>query len=584
MEEMKKQKRASISLGIKIFCIASSMLVLLIVVAYFSCSRLSKLKDEVGDLKNYLIPITDLVTQAELSVGKQGVHFERLMRFYEMKLFNVEEIKTEQQNFEERGDKVDEALRKAILLIQKAEQAALEEKSKQKFVKLQPLLESIGIRYQSYYDNALKVIALLNTETKVESQQLEEKLKIEREQFGKEIEAIRIEFQLINNTAVSEAREHQQGVINLNYLVTGVAVFIGLLIAFFITIGVVKPVRQLMEDMQEVGRGNLDVDVKVTSLDEIGVLAGSFGNMVNELKLKERIKDTFGKYVDPRVVENIASDEQSLDLRAQKQVMTVMFTDIEGFDEISKKMLPSKFVQLTNNYLNVISKPVSKHNGVIDKFIETTVMAFWGPPFTDKSTHAQLACQAAIEQIAERETICKLVQHNTETDTGLPRLSLRIGISTGSLVVGNMGSEQTKSYTVIGDTVNIASRLNGVSLQYDTPIIIAEDTKNLVNSQFETREIDLLQVVGKEEPVRVYELVGKKGEIDKSTMKLKHAFGHGLREYRNQAWDKALLHFKSCLKMKPDDGPSAVYIKRVQVFRKNPPDKDWSGVWLLTKK
>ncbi len=579
---MKKQKHAGISLGIKIFCIASSMLVLLIVVAYFSCGRLSKLKDEVGYLNDYLIPITDLVTQAELSVGKQGVHFERLMRFHEMKLFNLEEIKSEHQNFDERGDKVDEALRKAVLLIKEVEQTALEEKNKQKFTKLQPLLESVGNRYKSYYDNALKVISLLNTDTNVESQQLEEKLKTEREDFGKEIEAIRTEFQLINNTAVSEAREHQQGVINLNYMITGVAVFIGLLIAFFITSGVVKPVRQLMEDMQDVGRGNLDVDVRVTSLDEIGVLAGSFSNMVNELKLKERIKDTFGKYVDPRVVENIASDEQNLDMRAHKQVMTVMFTDIEDFDEISKIVLPNKFVQLTNNYLNIISKPVSNHNGVIDKFIDTTVMAFWGPPFTDESTHAHLACQAAVEQIAEREKICNLVQ--SSMDTSLPGLSLRIGISTGPLVVGNMGSEQTKSYTVIGDTVNIASRLNGVCFQYDTQIMIAEDTQILVNSQFETREIDLLQVMGKEEPVRVYELVGKKGEIDKSVMKLKYAFEHGLQEYRNQAWDKAIIHFKSCLKMKPDDGPSAVYNKRVQVFRKNPPGKDWTGIWQLTKK
>ncbi len=581
---MKKQKRTNISLGIKIFCIASSMLVLMIVVAYFSCDRLSKLKDEMGDLKNYLIPITDLVAQAELSVGKQEVHFERLMRFYEIKLFSVEEIKIEQQSFEERGNKVDAALRKAVLLIQEAEQTVLEEKSKQKFAKLQPLLESIGTRYQSYHDNALKVIELLNEDTKVESLQLEEELKTEREKFGKKIEAIRTEFQLINNTAVSEAREHQQRVINLNYMITGVAVFIGLLIAFFITIGVVKPVQQLMEDMQEVGRGNLDVDVKVNSLDEIGVLAGSFSNMVNELKLKERIKDTFGKYVDPRVVENIASDEQNLDMRAQEQVMTVMFTDIEGFGEISKIALPNKLVQLTNNYLNVISKPVSNHKGVIDKFIDTTVMAFWGPPFTGESTHAHLACKAAIEQIAERENIHKLVKRNTKTETHLTGPTLRIGISTGPLVVGNMGSEQSKSYTVIGDTVNIASRLNGVSFQYDTQIMIAEETKELVNSQFETREIDLIQVVGKEEPVRVYELLGEKGGIDKSILELKYTFENGLREYRKQVWNKAISHFELCLEIKSDDGPSALYTIRVQELRKNPPDKDWSGVWHLTKK
>jgi adenylate cyclase len=163
-------------------------------------------------------------------------------------------------------------------------------------------------------------------------------------------------------------------------------------------------------------------------------------------------------------------------------------------------------------------------------------------------------------------------------------LDLHFGISTGDLVVGNMGSEQSKSYTVLGDTVNTASRLKGACKQYGAHIMVTESTQAMIREVIVTREIDLIQVMGKDEPLRVFELLGRQGELDQATSELRDHFEEGVLAYRSQAWDQALRGFESCLRLKPDDTPAALFIERVQTLRDNPPGDDWDGTWRLTKK
>jgi adenylate cyclase len=163
-------------------------------------------------------------------------------------------------------------------------------------------------------------------------------------------------------------------------------------------------------------------------------------------------------------------------------------------------------------------------------------------------------------------------------------LDLRIGLATGSLVVGNMGSEQAKSYTVMDDTVNIASRLKGANKVYGTRIFISEESHRLAAVSMETREVDLIRVVGKDEPLRIYELMGGKEEIDPANTELRDAFQEGLAAYRRQDWDQALGHFGRCAENRADDGPTAVYLDRVRALRADPPPGDWDGVWDMTRK
>ncbi|MDM8522883.1 adenylate/guanylate cyclase domain-containing protein [Desulfococcaceae bacterium HSG8] len=611
------KKGRKISLGIKIFSLALSMLVLLIVVAYFSHERLSRANERVADLTRYLIPITDIINIVDVHVLEQEIHLEHIMRLYEIEPLDKEHLARESEQFEDRGTKVDEELLKAIQLARDAIQHAKETEDRgifarsepfmesgtkvdeellkaiqhtnkteglEIFARLEPFMEQIGQKHRKFHAHALKVIELLETQKKEEAHRLEEQLETEEDRFDHEVKKLRLDLQQYTQEAAHITRQQQQQVLRLNLIMTILGTVLGILWAFLLTIGLVRPVGKLMNAMREVGHGNLDIQVDVISGDEIGFLADSFSSMVDELVLKEKIKGTFGKYVDPRVVESLINKPGGPETGGKKQFMTVLFADIEKFDTIAKKLTPEDLVHFINQYLTLMSEPISAHTGVLDKFIGTTVMAFWGLPFTTEADHARMACEAALDQLAQLGSIRRLAAGITRATEPVAALNLRIGITTGHLVVGNMGSEQSKSYTVLGDTVNTASRLKGACKQYGTHIMVTESTQAMIREVIETREIDLIQVIGKEEPVRVFELLGRKGELDQITCELRDNFEQGVSAYRSQAWDQALHYFEDCVKLNPDDTPGALFIERIRTLRENPPGDDWDGTWRLTKK
>jgi adenylate cyclase len=226
-----------------------------------------------------------------------------------------------------------------------------------------------------------------------------------------------------------------------------------------------------------------------------------------------------------------------------------------------------------------------RHNqGIIDKYIGDAIMAFWGEPFTGADEHARLACFAAIEQLAAVPGFQRELPDLTGVRRGFPSINIRVGIATGEVVVGSIGSEMTRSYTVIGDTVNFASRIEGASKAYGTRILISEATQRLAAEAVETREIDSVLVVGKTEPERIFELLGRKGEVATDRLELRDAFGGALAAYRSQQWDAAAAGFEQCLSIIADDPPSKIFLARIAHFRDQPPAADWSGVWALEHK
>jgi class 3 adenylate cyclase len=306
--------------------------------------------------------------------------------------------------------------------------------------------------------------------------------------------------------------------------------------------------------------------------------------MVGELRVKAQIRETFGKYVDPRIVEGLIDRPELADPKGARRQMTILFCDMQGFTSFSEGMTPAGLVTVMNRYLTVLSEPVRRNNGIIDKYIGDAIMAFWGQPFTAADEHGRLACLAAIEMIATLPAFQAELPDLMGLRRGVPRVNVRIGIATGEVVVGNIGSEQTRNYTVIGDTVNIASRLESASKQYGTRILIGEATQVMAADAVETREIDSVVVVGKSEPERVFELLGRKGEVSAELLELRDAFGVALVAYRAQEWEKAASGFRACLAITPDDTPSKTFLGRIAHFREEPPAADWPGVWELKTK
>jgi adenylate cyclase len=227
---------------------------------------------------------------------------------------------------------------------------------------------------------------------------------------------------------------------------------------------------------------------------------------------------------------------------------------------------------------------IHEHHGVIDKYIGDAVMAFWTPPFSAGDSHASDACLAALAQQEAMVALRAQLPEITGMRRNPPKLVIRMGIATGEGVVGTIGSEAARSYTVIGDTVNLASRLESINKLYGTSIILSEETFRLAQQAIEARELDLITVAGKTEPVRIYEVMGRAGELNPEQSELRDRFACGLAAYRIQDWNEAQTHFESCLVANMEDGPTQLFLERIALLRKAPPPADWDGIWHLSEK
>jgi len=311
---------------------------------------------------------------------------------------------------------------------------------------------------------------------------------------------------------------------------------------------------------------------------------GLFYHVWVEGREKRWIKDTFGKYLAPSVVEQITRDPSRLKLGGDELTLTAFFSDIQGFTSISEQLAsPQRLVELLNEYLSVMAEIIEQYEGTVDKYEGDAVIAFWGAPmyFPD---HALKACLAALDQQKKFAELRELWKTSGKWPAIVGNARVRMGINTGMMVVGNMGSKGRMNYTIMGDAVNLASRLEGVNKQYGSLVMISEDTYAHVKDHVEARELDTIRVVGKAKPVKIYELIAQKGDLDEKMGKTRAAFEEGLELYRLRKWEHAITSFEKALHFAPDDGPSKKYIERCRTFIAEPPPDTWDGVFVMKTK
>jgi len=292
-------------------------------------------------------------------------------------------------------------------------------------------------------------------------------------------------------------------------------------------------------------------------------------------KERKYIKQAFSNYVSADIVKVIIDNPSALALGGEKKEITVMFADINGFTTVSEALDPEQLVSVLNNYFNGITSVVLENKGTLDKYIGDAVMAFFGAPihFDD---HAQKACAAALTLNS------RLNNPENESNPELVFKGITLGVNSGDMVVGNIGSEERFDYTVIGDAVNLASRVEALNKVYKTNIIIGENTKRQLDTDsFLTRELDFVKVKGKHQGISIYELLDNTEEQRK---KIAIPFSKGLEAYRNKDWKLAEEIFSSLLKNGLSDGPSMVFKDRCRFFAENPPAKDWDMIWEMKTK
>ena len=314
-----------------------------------------------------------------------------------------------------------------------------------------------------------------------------------------------------------------------------------------------------------------------------GALAVSFAaaatvEYLTEGKQRRQLRTVFDKYMAAEVVDEIMRNPEAIRLGGEKKELSILFSDIAGFTSISERLDPETLVELLNKYLSAMTDIILQHRGNVNKYLGDGIMAIFGAPRGDPN-HASLACFAALD--SQAELVKRREQWKAE---GQPEISARIGINSGWLVVGNMGSQARMEYTVMGDTVNLASRLEGANKYYDTLILLGPRTYELAAQDIEAREIDRMRVKGKKEPVVVFELLARKGGLSVEQHRVVETYVEGLEAYKRRDFKAATTQFQAALALDPSDGPSRVYLERAKEYFMAPPPADWDGVYELKSK
>ena len=309
----------------------------------------------------------------------------------------------------------------------------------------------------------------------------------------------------------------------------------------------------------------------ITMIGLLFALNMSYGYFV-EARGKRQITGLFGQYVPPELVDEMAKNPEHFSMEGESREMTVLFSDVRGFTTISEGLEPRELSQLMNEFLTPLTEVIYRHRGTIDKYMGDAIMAFWGAPLPDPQhpRHAVLAAlgmQAALRRLAPQFRA-----------RGWPEIRIGVGLNTGRMSVGNMGSKVRLAYTVMGDAVNLASRLEGITKQYGVDIIVGENTRNAVPDVV-FREIDRVRVKGKDVAVAIYEPLGLAGEVDQAQLDEIKVFGQALRLYRAQDWDRAELQMINLQQRHPEVQLYSVYLERIAALRARPPGSGWDGAW-----
>jgi class 3 adenylate cyclase len=405
-----------------------------------------------------------------------------------------------------------------------------------------------------------------------------------REEFTDKIDGIRADMfkQVFASSRVVIRNQWQTMVISA--ILTALAATIGLGFAWLVGSGISRPVRQLLEGTRDIEAGRLDRPISVNTRDEIGELTAAFNRMVEQLRRNEQIRETFGRYFDPKIVAGIVDQPGGVGTEGQRQVMTVLFCDMKGFTHLSEGVTPQGLVKIMNFYLSTMSEPIREHRGIIDKYIGDAIMAYWGAPFVEESEHARLACLAAAGMIDRVTTLRKELPEILGVRSIPMECDIRIGIATGEVLAGSMGSKFMMSYTIMGDKVNLASRLEVANKEYGTRSLVSETTIAAAGDAVEAREIDRLVVLGQTRPQAVFEVLGKQGALTANQVALRNCYAEGLAAYRARRWEEARNAFNAALEAAPDDGPSLTLLGRIEKLESNPPPSDWDGAWQMDHK
>ncbi len=569
------------SIRIKVLSIAFALLVIFGIVITYSTIQQHRLAAEIEAIAQYNLPIRATLSDFDVTSDEYELIILRLARRTDVP---QSEIEGETARARKDAEKmVEEVTLIRSLLEQAVDEPRLPEQSRQFYSALKAAFPFVVRQLDDFIRTGERVLEAIGKGRFEEARTLSLEFRKTEQAFGPDTALLRQRLAESSESRFQQALGEMRTLERISYVLFAIAVCLGIGFGRQVAQNIVRGLRRFVEVSKAVQAGEREVSVPVHTNDELGQLAVAFNQMVAELKAKERIQHAFGMFVDPRLVAEMVKESGNAE-HADRQVATVFFSDIAGFTSISEELTALAMVNLLNHYFAAVTESIRPNNGIVDKFIGDAVMAFWCAPFSPGESHAAAACKSALAQQVAIAEFNKNLPQILGLRRSAPSLGVRMGIATGEVVVGTVGSKVSRSFTVIGDTVNLASRLESLNKAFGTRIILAESTLKLARSEVEARELDLVTVAGKTEPIRIYELLGAAGQLVPAEVELLAEFAKGLAAYRQLDWDTAERLFRRCLELNPKDAPTALYLERIAKLRASPPPADWDGVWRFTEK
>jgi class 3 adenylate cyclase len=570
----------------KIVCIAAGMIILAVITSVLSMALASRVGHLLDELTNRYIPAYGDLARVDIRSLERALTLRRMIIAKMQTPSDEASAAAHLKAFEEKGPEVQREAEAARKLIK----AIIDDPST-------PSNDVALTRIDDRIDTAVNDLRhRLDEEIgqllrQLEGQNFTEVLdglaRVDSlyDEFNQKMDLIRADMLGQVHESASTVIRNQQRAIWISAIVTAIAAALGFMFAMLVGSGITRPVYQLLEGTREVEAGRFDKSIPVTTRDEIGQLSIAFNGMIERLRNNERIREIFGKYIDPRVAKDLLDQPAAVAAQGQRRVMTVMFCDMKGFTTFSEGVTPQGLVKVMNRYLSMMSEPIRSHRGIIDKYIGDAIMAYWGAPFVDEADQANFACLAAMDMVERVGALRQELPELLGVRTIPMQCDIRIGIATGEALVGSIGSEFMMSYTVMGDTVNLASRLEAANKVYGSHCLVSEATVAAAkDAAIEVREIDRVVVLGQSQPQVIFEVMGRRGKIGTDAMLLCTRYAEGLTAYRAERWDEARAAFNAGLAAVPGDGPSMMLVKRIDDLQKNGPPANWDGSWRLDRK
>lgn len=568
----------------KIVGIALGLIVLMLVTSILSMVMSSKVGVLLDELTNRYIPAYGHLARANIRSLERALALRRMVMTRMQSPSDEEAYTARLHEFEDVDRKIEEEAEGARTLINAIIDDPRTPSDNATLARIETRIETAvsELRRDMNEDHA-KLLKQVDARQMDNARGTLEHLDVLRDNFNQKIDAIRADMLKQVFFSTSQVIGHQRQAIIISGIVTILAAVVGFAFALLVSSGITRPVRLLLAGAREVEAGRFDKSIAVSTQDEIGELAAAFNRMIEQLRHNERIRETFGRYIDPKVVQGLI-DRPEVAIDGQRRVMTIMFSDMSGFTSMSEGMTPRGLVKVMNHYFTVMSAPIRNNRGVIDKYIGDAIMSYWGPPFVEEDEQALLAGLSAIDMADQVPALQKQLPDLLGIRAMPVQCDLRIGIATGEVLTGSIGSELMMSFTVMGDAVNLASRLEAVNKVYGTRILISQATAEAIGARLELREIDHLAVVGQSVPQPVFEVMGRAGALAEPQESLRAHYAEGLAAYRGCRFDDARMAFNAALARCPGDGPSRTMLTRIARFETNSPAADWDGAWRLDSK